>query len=114
MARKTFAFFFCTGSGRGIRRNWMRLLASILHLLRKLSDAHHRPAYRTAADFLDIVARRHAQSVEASVERFQRCYGLDMCADTARRTVLDVDRSSHRDLVAFTVGLERMEGRGLH
>jgi hypothetical protein len=37
-----------------------------------------------------------------------------VCANAARRTVLNVDRSSHRDLVTLAVGLKREKRGSLH
>src|ERR1022692_1046169 len=68
---------------------------SFLHLLDELADAHDGPAHGAAADFLNLVARGHAQGVEAAVKRLERRLGLDVRANTARRAVLDVDGSPH-------------------
>src|SRR5271166_3327968 len=87
---------------------------SLLHLLNKASDAYDGSANSTTANFLDLVARSHTQSVEASVKRLQHGFRLDARADATRGAVLDVDRSSHSNFVAFAVWLQREKGRGLH
>ena len=55
-------------------RYWV--LTHFLHLFDKLPDAHDGPAHGTAPDFLDIVARGHAQRIETAIERFQHRLGL--------------------------------------
>src|SRR5208283_2215636 len=83
-------------------------------LFDEFANADDSSADSAATDFLDVVARGYAQSVEAPVKRLQHGFRPDVGADAAGRTVLDVDRSPHRNLVALTVRLKSVESRGLH
>ena len=83
-------------------------------LIQKFTDADDRSAHRAAADFLNIVARSHPQSIETSVEGFEHSVRLNARANTARRAVLNIYRRSHRDFIPFAVGMQRVEGSSLH
>src|SRR5271165_446100 len=84
------------------------------HLLNKLPNAHNSAADSAAADFLNIIACGHAQNIKPSVKRLERSLRLGVRPNAAGRPVLNVDRSSHRDLVSFAVGLQREKARSLH
>ncbi len=92
----------------------LRIRRFRLSFFQELPNAYDCAANGTLADFLDIIARGYAQGIETSVKRFERSFSLNVRANATGGTVLDVDGSSHRDLVAFAVGLERMKRRGLH
>lgn len=92
----------------------LRIRRFRLSFFQELPNAYDCAANGTLADFLDIIARGYAQGIETSVKRFERRLGLDVRADATGGTVLDVDGSSHRDLVAFAIRVERVKSRGLH
>src|SRR5437660_11100082 len=96
----------------------MRSPASILHLYLYLfseaADAHHRAAYSAPANFLRLIAGGHAQSVEAFVESLEHGIRFDAGTDTAGGSMLNVDRSPHRSLVALAILMQRMECGRLH
>src|SRR3954468_21815395 len=81
--------------------DWMLSTSAVLHLFEEPADADHRPSNRAATDLLKVIPGSHAHRVEASVKRLQHGLGRDVCAHSACGTMLDVDRCSHGNLVAF-------------
>ena len=70
----------------------MRSTAAALHLylFDEAANTHHASSYGPASDFPDIIPRGDAQRVEAAIEGFQHCLGLDAGADAAGGAMLDV------------------------
>src|SRR5258708_22627381 len=97
---------------RGVLSSRFSLLT--LHLLEKFADAYDCAAYRALPDLLDVITCGHAHGVETSVKRFECGRGLDVGANTACSAVLHVNRGADCDLIAFAVGLERVESSDLH
>src|SRR3981081_596007 len=114
VARTADAFFVCrsTFSICCVLPIWSA--AATLYLLHKFADAHHCTSYGSPSDLLDLVTGGDAQSVEAAIERFQHSFSRDASANTAGGAVLDVNGGTYRDLIALTIGVQRMERRRLH
>src|SRR5579864_771252 len=106
------AFFFC--SRFAIRWHWMRSARAGLHLFQEFGDVNHGASHRPSSNLLCVVTGRHTQGVETSVEGFEHSFSLNSRTDPARGAVLDVDRSSYRDLVVFAERLQRLKCRRLH
>src|SRR5512141_2252004 len=79
--RNCSAFFICSAAGIGTS------LTPVLHFVQEFGNTDHCPAHRAAPNFLRIVARRHAEGIEASIERFEHGLSLDLRTHAAGSAV---------------------------
>src|SRR5579872_611117 len=110
-ARNVSAFCLCSTilSATGIAAS----TALVFHPRLKFADTDHGAAHRSSSNFLLVVTNCDPQSVEATIKEFQNRISSNLRANAAGRPVLDVDRSSDRDFIALTVGLQGVKCRSL-
>ena len=93
---------------------WSDAVLFPFHFFDELAHADQGSTYGAASYFLYVVASGHAQGIKAAVKRLQHCMSFDASSNAAGGAMFDVDGCSDRDLVAFTIRLECMEGGGFH
>jgi len=89
-------------------------LAAVLNLIKKFTDAYHSPADSAASDFLKIIPRSNSDRVEAPVVGIQYRLCSDLRADTAGGAMFNVNGRPDGDLIAFAIGLQRVERGRFH
>src|SRR5207237_3463147 len=83
------------------------------HLCQKFCDVNDRPVHSSAANLPPVIPGGYTHGIKLSIERLEHCLSLDPGPDSACRAVLDVDRGTDRDLIAFALRMQSVKCGGL-
>jgi hypothetical protein len=92
----------------------LRLPRFFAHTFDEAGDVDYGAFDGAAADFAGAVMGADAHDVEASFDRFEFGFGVDVDSDAAGGAVFDVDGDADGDFSLITKGLEGVEAGGLH
>ena len=92
----------------------MRLPRFFAHAFDEAGDVDDGAANSAAANFVGAVVGADTHDVEASVDRFEFGFGVDVDSDAAGGAVFDVDGDADGNFSIVAKGLEGVEAGGLH